>query len=218
MKIKKTLLRILLLPIGLVKELFRISNKGARDIMNKTKYPHAIIDNGCCFTNDVIIGLRTHILNDCTINHSQIGMYTYLGSNCRIQNTRIGNYCSIANDVICGVGNHPIDYFSTSPIFYRVNNTFNKQIIENDLTFDDYKPINIGSDVWIGTKVIILDGVNIGNGAIIAAGAVVTKNVPAYTIVGGVPAKFIKERKVNVNSHLWQLSPTEILNKIHEDA
>lgn len=217
MKIKKTLLRILLIPIGLFKELFRISNLGARDIMNKIKYPHAIIDNGCCFTDDVQIGLNSHILNNCLLNHSKIGMFTYLGNNCKIQHTHIGNYCSIANDVTCGVGNHPIDYFSTSPIFYRVNNTFKKKILEKDIAFDEYKPIHIGNDVWIGTKAIILDGVNIGNGAIIAAGAVVTKDVPAYTIVGGIPAKFIKERKVKIDNSTWILSPSEILNRYNKN-
>ena len=59
------------------------------------------------------------------------------------------------------------------------------------------KGINIGNDCWIGSKVVILDGVNIGNHAIIAAGAVVTKDVPDYAIVGGMPAKIIKSIKKN---------------------
>ncbi len=54
--------------------------------------------------------------------------------------------------------------------------------------------LKIGNDVWIGANVLILDGVTIGNGAIIAAGAVVTKDVPPYAVVGGVPAKIIKYR------------------------
>lgn len=56
------------------------------------------------------------------------------------------------------------------------------------------QPVHIGNDVWIGTRVIILPGVTIGDGAIIAAGSVVTKNIPPYTVVGGVPARVIKER------------------------
>lgn len=57
------------------------------------------------------------------------------------------------------------------------------------------KPVVIGDDVWIGARSIILKGVHIGKGAVIAAGAVVTKDVPEYAIVGGVPAKVIKYRE-----------------------
>jgi len=59
---------------------------------------------------------------------------------------------------------------------------------------NEYNQVIIGNDVWLGTKSIILPGVNIGNGAVIAAGAVVTKNVPEYALVGGVPARIIKYR------------------------
>ena len=64
-----------------------------------------------------------------------------------------------------------------------------------DQGYEDYRPVVIGDDVWIGRRVIILPGVNIGGGSIIAAGAVVTKDVEPYNIVGGVPAKRIGIRK-----------------------
>lgn len=63
----------------------------------------------------------------------------------------------------------------------------------------DFQPIYIGHHCWIGTGAIILNNVMIGDGAVVAAGAVVTKNVPAYTVVGGVPAKIIKKRPQNLN-------------------
>lgn len=213
MKIKKYILRISLMPFGIIRELCLLANKGARDLINKRKYHHAIIDNGCCFTDDTEIGFNSHILRGCLINHSIIGNYTYIGQNSRFQNTRIGNYCSVASDVICGLGNHPLDLFSTSPLFYRVNNTFNLKIVDEDLDFAEYKPINIGHDVWIGTRAIILDGVNIGNGAVIAAGALVTKDVLPYTIVAGIPARVIKYRDVKISKdEWWYLSPQEVWN------
>ena len=61
--------------------------------------------------------------------------------------------------------------------------------------FSDEQPVTIGDDVWIGDRVIILPGIKVGDGSIIAAGAVVTHDVPAYAIVGGVPAKVIGMRK-----------------------
>lgn len=60
--------------------------------------------------------------------------------------------------------------------------------------YEEYRPVTIGDDVWIGRRVIILPGVTVGNGAIIAAGAVVADDVEPYSIVGGVPAKTIKKR------------------------
>ena len=213
MKTRKIILRFLYLPLGLIKEMIRISNKGARDILNKKKFPQAIIDSGCCFTEDSIVGIHSHIYSNCIVNHSQIGDYTYNGRNSLIQNTTIGNYCSIAHEVNCGLGNHPTNLFSTSPIFYRINNPLQIKLVKENSHFKEYKPIRIGHDVWIGARVTILDGVNVGNGAVIATGAVVTKDIPPYAIVGGIPARIIKYRDINEKHQCpdwWEKSPQQI--------
>jgi acetyltransferase-like isoleucine patch superfamily enzyme len=136
-----------------------------------------------------------------------------------IQNANIGKFCSIANNVLIGLGNHPLNFFSTSPLFYKKINPLKIILVSNELYFDEYKPIHIGNDVWIGTNAIILDGVNIGNGAVIASNSVVTKNVEPYSIVGGVPAKLIKYRftedKISelMKERWWELSLCEIKKK-----
>lgn len=102
----------------------------------------------------------------------------------------IGNFVSIASGVkfILG-GNHEIRTFTTYP--FKVMYLGDKQEATTK------GPVIVKDDVWIGTDALILSGVVIGQGAIIAAGSVVTKNVPAYAIVGGNPAKIIKYRYSN---------------------
>lgn len=105
---------------------------------------------------------------------------------------KIGKYCSIARDVGIGIGSHPTDWTYTSPLFYNKS----RGLVEKS-TYDYIKKdkkVVIGNDVWIGAKALILNGVNVGNGAIIAAGSVVTKDIEPYAIVAGVPAKVIKYR------------------------
>ena len=128
------------------------------------------------------------------VNNSRLENYSYVGRNSLVQYAQIGKFCSIANEVCIGLGNHPMDNFSTFPLFYKKNNTLKIQLIDKDLEFQEYKNIKIGNDVWIGARAIIMDGITIGDGAVIAANSVVTKDVPGYGVVGGVPAKFIKYR------------------------
>jgi chloramphenicol O-acetyltransferase type B len=202
------LLRIILLPFGLVKKCIEFANEGARDLENRYRFRNAIIDKGCSFNHNTIIHSNVHILENCILNNSEIHSYSYLGKNCLIQNATIGKFCSIANDVSIGLGNHPSDYFSTSPLLYRRQNTFKINLIEKDLQFEEYLPVSIGNDVWIGSRSIILDGIIIGNGCIVAANSVVTKDVEPYSIIGGVPAKLIKyrfsEKKIDeLNNFKW---------------
>ena len=101
-------------------------------------------------------------------------------------NAKIHGKVIIGNDVMMG----------PDCIIYTKNHAFsNTNIPMNKQGFSEEKPVFIGDDVWIGGRVIILPGVHVGNGAIIGAGAVVTKDVPEYAIVGGNPAKVIKYRK-----------------------
>lgn len=188
------LLRLALLPIGLLKKIKELAISGSRDIYNSLTFDKAIIDSGCIINNRSTVGNDCHILNNCIILNSTVNPYTYIGKNSQVQNSFIGSFCSIANDVIIGTGSHPTNLFSTSPLMYHCKNTFNMSLVDSDHQFDEYKPIIIGNDVWIGARAIILDGVNVSDGAIIGAGAVVTKNVPPYAIVAGVPARIIKYR------------------------
>lgn len=115
------------------------------------------------------------------------------------QRLEIGNFVSIAEDVFFVLGgNHPYNILSTYPLSVELSNF---QIDTNNLYHIENTngPIIIQDDVWIGTKAIIMSGVKISQGAIIAAGAVVTKDVPPYAIVGGNPARIIKYR---FNDHI----------------
>ena len=112
----------------------------------------------------------------------------YVGSEAKVS---IGKFCSIAKNVrIITGGIHPTDWISTYPF----RNQFNLPGKNKDGMPKTNGDIIVGHDVWIGTGVTILSGVKIGNGAVVATGAVVTKDIPAYAIIGGVPAKVIKYR------------------------
>ncbi|PLS21769.1 CatB-related O-acetyltransferase [Neptunicoccus cionae] len=115
--------------------------------------------------------------------HSAIGAYSYLGNNCSVTVARIGRYCSIADNVIIGPGEHDLEAVSTSAEFAR--DTF------AELTA---KPCEIGHDVWIGAQCVILRGVRIGNGAVIGANSVVTKDVAPFEVVAGSPSRVIRKR------------------------
>ena len=127
-----------------------------------------------------------------TVN-SKIDSFSYVSYFSHIQNVTVGKYCSIAKRVSIGLGFHPTNFISSSPIFYSPRNPLFKSLVK-DKKFEDLKPSFIGNDVWIGANTVILDGVTIGHGSIIGANSVVTKNIEPYSIVGGVPAKLIRKR------------------------
>jgi len=132
----------------------------------------------------------------------ELGIGSYIGPRSYISG-KIGNYTSIGPDVKVISGTHPYTdpFVSTSPVFYSLQkqngNTFSKtQQFDERLMIDADTgvSVSIGNDCWLGDRVLIIGGVTIGHGAMVLAGAVVTKDIPPYAIAGGVPAKVVKYR------------------------
>ena len=129
----------------------------------------------------------------CKLVGCRVGSYSAVGIGARMSSVTVGRFVSIGPQFLAGCGEHPAMWLSTSPIFYSTRRQSGTTFAESD-SYVELKPIEIGCDVWIGARVFVRDGVRIGNGAIVAAGAVVVKDVPDYAIVGGVPARLIKFR------------------------
>ncbi|WP_318311074.1 CatB-related O-acetyltransferase [Flagellimonas crocea] len=140
------------------------------------------------------ISKKSKVLPFSKFTNSSIDDYSYVGLFGLVNNTKIGKFCSISMNFKSGLGQHPVNRVSTSPIFYSKKFALYESFAKENSNFEEYSDITIGHDVWIGADVLVMDGVNIGNGAIVASKAVVTKDVPSYAIVGGIPAKIIKYR------------------------
>lgn len=142
------------------------------------------------------------IHSNCNIVNTSIGCASYLGPNCCLPNVEIGNFCSISSNVKVLPYTHPTkDFISTHPSFFSDLNqagfSFVLKSKFQEILFTDKikkKFVIIGSDVWIGEDVKIIGGLRVGDGAIIAAGSIVTRDVPPFAIIGGIPAKVIRFR------------------------
>jgi acetyltransferase-like isoleucine patch superfamily enzyme len=194
-------------------------------------------DSRTCELNRVLFERCSDGRQLATFSHPQVevGAHTYgLRRECFFayhpdDRVRIGKFCSIADGVKFVFGGHRLDTISTFPF---------RAICFGDAPHADATSrgeIIVGHDVWIGANAVILSGVNIGNGAVVAAGAVVNKDVPPYAVVGGVPAKLIKMRfepeqiaalekiqwwnwpleKIRANLDLFYASPAAFLER-HE--
>lgn len=142
---------------------------------------------------DVALSNKSKINSPYILRNVDVDNYTYIGTNSNISNTTIGKYCSIGPNFCCGMGIHPINGISTSPMFYSTGKQNGTTLVQENKAVEE-KPIRIANDVFIGVNVTVLDGVSIGNGAVVGAGSVVTKDIPPYAIVVGVPAKIVKYR------------------------
>ena len=163
------------------------------------------------------IGRRCEILSHTRIEYASLGDYSYLGENCEVADAVIGKFTAIANSVRIGAPNHPMGRpsqhrFTYVPEYYEASASRDRDF------FADRRGdrVIVGNDVWVGHAAILLPGVNVGDGAVIAAGAVVSRDVAPYTIVGGVPARPIRKRfddSVAASLHriAWWDWPDEII-------
>lgn len=123
---------------------------------------------------------------------SRLGRATYIaGAN--LSNVTTGKFCSIGQGARLGLGRHPTNFLSTHPAFYSIGPQTQLRISQFP-TFVEEKPIVLGNDIWIGADSLIMGGITIGDGAIVGAGSIVTKDIPAYAIAVGSPAKIARYR------------------------
>lgn len=157
----------------------------------------------------------SYIWEFCKVVNSELGDYSYVGRSTNIVYAKIGNFCSISDNCAIGMGTHTLSNLSTSSIFTAARNGTRRRWVEKTIA-EEYKTVIIGNDVWIGQRAMVMGGVTIGDGAVVGAGAIVTKDVPPYAIVGGIPAKVIKYRfdeptiKTLLNSQWWNKSEEEL--------
>lgn len=213
--------RELLLPLDLAQKTKLLNSFG----LDATSSAVNSVGNGFAFEAPARI-------NNATFKGvSFIGAYSYCTEGL-FNEVSLGRYCSVAKGVNVGQFDHPVDWLSTNPFQYQ--RTFKISVGENFKYQKEYASLVpsanlqrvareslkrktvIGNDVWIGFGAIIISGVTIGDGSVIAAGAVVTKDVPPYAIVGGVPARVLKMRfSVEVVNRLtsirwWRYSPWQL--------
>lgn len=131
-------------------------------------------------TSDCRFEGHNRLTGEAVLQDSWLGRASYINA-ARLNGVRAGRFCSIGFDAVIGLGEHPIDRFATHPAFYSPYNPTGLKWASS-LLFSETTPVTLGSDVWVGARSIVLGG------------AVVTKDVPAFSIVAGVPARIIRMR------------------------
>lgn len=166
---------------------------GARSRVGKSQIgPDCVLEPGVELFNSTLAD-HVQLQRQVSVTDGRLGRYTYVGRQAYLNLVVAGSFCSIGPSVLAGLGEHPVDLGTTSPAFYSTRKQCGATFARSDC-FPERRPVVIGNDVWIGARAFLRDGVTIGDGAIVAAGAVVTHDVPPYAIVGGTPAKLIRPR------------------------
>ncbi len=161
----------------------------------------SILKQNVYFNKGTKLHGKNHLDRNVYLSNVELGFGSYVGRNSIATNIRVGKYVSIGQDFRTIFGTHPTDRLSTHPGFYSKDCIFPakyaKETVFTEQEFTDIEngyQAEIGNDVWIGASVSILQGVKIGDGAVIGACSLVTGDVEPYAIYAGTPAKKIRMR------------------------
>ena len=141
------------------------------------------------------LGRYTEVAEGGRLIETELGDYSYVMENCQAWCATIGKFSNIAAAVRLNATHHPMSRATLHHFTYRASDYFDDAEHEADFfAARRARRVHVGHDTWIGHGATVLPGVTVGDGAVVGAGAVVTKDVTPYTVVGGVPAKPIRER------------------------
>ncbi|MFC4242508.1 chloramphenicol acetyltransferase [Gryllotalpicola reticulitermitis] len=145
---------------------------------------------------DSVLGRYSEVGEGSRVSNVELGDYSYCDRLCDLANVTVGKFANIASFVRIGATDHPLDRASLHHFMYR-SAKYWEDAEDDGAWFDKRRSrrATIGHDTWIGHGAQIKPEVVVGNGAVIAAGAIVTKDVPPYAIVAGVPARIIRFRQ-----------------------
>lgn len=194
-------------------------------IYDKVRITDSIIENNSVIgdfsriNNSSLLGYN-RVDRNTLVYYSVLDMYTYIGSNSVVMHSEIGKFCSISWGVTIGPGNH--DYKKMSSHDFLYNDFYGLKPFDEKPVYDRFaNKTCIGNDVWIGTGATILNGVKIGDGAVIGANTIVTKDVPPFAIFVGNPGRvvsyrFEKEQIDEILSIKWWDLPHDEIKKSFE--
>lgn len=178
---------------GLCRAICLILRSFGRTIATQIRWYGYDIGYNTAISKDCILRGENKFGQNCVISKVRFGRATYCVNNVLVSNAEIGAYTSIGSNVSIGLHSHPTrGFISTFPGFHFKWSV--TPYLDNPSNFNVQSRTMVGNDVWIGDSAIILNGISVGDGAIIGAGSVVTRDVPAYAIVGGVPSRIIRYR------------------------
>lgn len=167
----------------------------ARTYVLKRKLGDLHIDIGyMAMISSCTFGRYNRVCAGAILSKVSLGDMSYVGERSRLSDVRIGKFSCIGPEVLAGLGMHPSrNFVSSHPAFFSPNRRAARSLV-GEASFDEFAPIEIGHDVWIGARAVLLDGITIGNGAIVGAGAVVAGDIPPYAVAVGVPARVVRKR------------------------